>query len=299
MNCRELISQYGLNCSVTVNESLPLFRQYNDQVSKLSLIQRRCVRLFLCLSHRHRFNISRSSSWQRYPRYLNNGTWTSPSVSTSWRISPYASLLSFHAQTQHDQIDFLCDLLNANTTPDVASSPSVHSQKFFREYCFRLKLLIDSWIPELDLKAISSSYSTLFSDVTKLSLQDTKRIESFLATLKETMETAIAERAKQVIQNVQRERQALFGGYFARRYQLLLSKSVFSLSELHELNMIYSTLQNHSHDYQELYSVRLCFFAHVVAGGPRWTSGSIARNRRESSFGWRNVPEPSVADRLW
>ena len=72
-----------------------------------------------------------------------------------------------------------------------------------------------------------------------------------------------------VIQNVQRERQALFGGYFARRYQLLLSKSVFSLSELHELNMIYSTLQNHSHDYQELYSVRLCCFAHVVAGGPR------------------------------
>jgi hypothetical protein len=110
------------------------------------------------------------------------------------------------------------------------------------------------------LKAISSSYSTLFSDVTKLSLQDTKRIESFLVTLKETMETAIAERAKQVIQNVQREKQALFGGYFARRYQLLLSKSVFSLSELHELNMIYSTLQNHSQDYQELYSVRLCFF---------------------------------------
>ena len=110
------------------------------------------------------------------------------------------------------------------------------------------------------MKAISSSYSTLFSDVTKLSLQDTKRIESFLATLKETMETAIAERAKQVIQNVQREKQALFGGYFARRYQLLLSKSVFSLSELHELNMIYSTLQNHSQDYQELYSVRLCFF---------------------------------------
>ncbi|KAK8821981.1 hypothetical protein WA538_000078, partial [Blastocystis sp. DL] len=225
MNCRELISQYGLNCSVTVNESLPLFRQYNDQVSKLSLIQRRCASI----------------------QYIKKQFLTTlSSLFEQWHMD--FSLCQYfmkNLSTQHDQIDFLCDLLNANTTPD----------KFFREYCFRLKLLIDSWIPELDLKAISSSYSTLFSDVTKLSLQDTKRIESFLATLKETMETAIAERAKQVIQNVQRERQALFGGYFARRYQLLLSKSVFSLSELHELNMIYSTLQNHSHDYQELYSL--------------------------------------------
>ena len=83
------------------------------------------------------------------------------------------------------------------------------------------------------------------------------------------METAIAEKANQVIQNVQREKQALFGGYFARRYQLMLSKSAFSLSELHELNMIYSTLQKHSQDYQELYSVQLWFLAHVVAGGSR------------------------------
>ena len=45
MNCRELISHYGLDCSVTVNESLPLYRQYSDQCSKLSSIQRRCVGL--------------------------------------------------------------------------------------------------------------------------------------------------------------------------------------------------------------------------------------------------------------
>lgn len=43
MNCRELISQYGLDCSVTVNEELSLYRQYSDQCSKLSSIHRRCV----------------------------------------------------------------------------------------------------------------------------------------------------------------------------------------------------------------------------------------------------------------
>ena len=177
-------------------------------------------------------------------------------------LSVYEFLHS-HSKTQHDQIDFLCDLLNANTTPEVPSLSSFHPQRFFRVYCFRLKPLIDFWITELNLTEFSSTFNTLFSDVAKLSIQDMNNIESFLTLLKENMEIAITERAQQIIQLIQRENSVLFGGYFARRLQLLVNKKSFSIPELHELNMIYSTLQKHNQDYKELYLVCSLLFFHV------------------------------------
>lgn len=176
------------------------------------------------------------------------------------------SLSSYsHAKTHHSQIDFICNLLNANATPDVFSLSFLHLQRFFREYCFQLKPLLDIWIAELDLQEVYSAFHTHFSDVTKLSMQDTTDVIPFLASLRKTMEKAAASKAKQTLQSIQKEKQTLFGGYFARRLQSLQNKEFFSIPELHELDMIYNTLQKHNRDYQELYSVRLFLWFHVDA----------------------------------